>query len=307
MKTTVTHMGLPRTILVGVDDAGLSDHALRAAFELGSRLGARVELVHAVRSPAFEWSPLEMGPGPVPLEDLLAAASRSVNDHLRALELPRPRETSGDPVRVVPGVPAAALLRAAREQKADWIVLGTHERRGWIDFGSTARAVLAKSELPVWIQSRPVQPITRILAPVDLSEESMQALSLACALAEALEASVHAVHFFDVASLYATTPDALGFMPRIAAEDVRAGAVEKFGTSMSAFDWRGVRHTTQIADGKAVAGILELAAASDLVVMGTHGRTGLAAAILGGVAQAVLRHAEVAVLAVPYPRRKFVL
>jgi hypothetical protein len=61
---------------------------------------------------------------------------------------------------------------------ADLIVLGALRRRPAIDFGSTARAVLAKATCPVWVQPGPVGTIRRILVPVDLSDLGADGLAL---------------------------------------------------------------------------------------------------------------------------------
>jgi nucleotide-binding universal stress UspA family protein len=53
------------------------------------------------------------------------------------------------------------------------------------------------------------------------------------------------------------------------------------------------------ADGDPAATIVERAEASDLVVMGTHGHTGISRAVLGSCAHRVLRHATTPVLVVP--------
>ena len=73
----------------------------------------------------------------------------------------------------------------------------------------------------------------------------------------------------------------------------------------AAWDWGGVEHSTAFLDGAAIEGILDRSVGSDLVVIGTHGRTGLSLAVLGGVAHAVLRGSQVPILAVPCPDRVF--
>jgi len=69
--------------------------------------------------------------------------------------------------------------------------------------------------------------------------------------------------------------------------------------------WRGVAHTSTFADGAPTEKILELSEAADLVVMGTHGRTGLASVLLGNVAYGVLKRSEKPVLALRHPERSF--
>jgi nucleotide-binding universal stress UspA family protein len=141
--------------------------------------------------------------------------------------------------------------------------------------------------VPVWIQARPVRRITRILAPIDLSEDSLRALSSASALAKALGASVCAVHFFGGAGMYA--------------------ARAAFEKAVSGFDWQGVEHSAKFLEGEAIEGILELSQSAELIVLGTHGWTGLASAVLGSVAHSVIQRSDRPVLAIPHPARKFLL
>ena len=59
--------------------------------------------------------------------------------------------------------------------------------------------------------------------------------------------------------------------------------------------------TSRFAEGRSVPTILESQDSIDLIVMGSHGRTGLNAAVLGNTAYSVLRKAEVPVLAIRRP------
>jgi nucleotide-binding universal stress UspA family protein len=358
---------IPETLVVGVDDRGMSDHAVRAAVDLGARLGANVELLHAVRVPILEWMGSDVTKGPAALGQALENAEPAINEHVRQLldtgrasdlystspahsvglpsrdetdapasrafgaafgsmtsdvgDFPRasdfdsrsatsnvasPTLTSDLHVRVVPGTPTEVLLAAAQHANSAVIFLGQHEKRGLVDFGSTARAVLARGTVPVWIQTRPEQPVQRILVAVDLSQDSLRALAFACRLAGPLGATIRAVHVFDARALYASlTPDPLGYTPPISVADVRDKLADDFERAMEAFDWRGVDHSVELREGKAEEAILELAGSSDLVVLGTHGRTGLALGVLGGVAHTVLKQSEAPVLAVPFPSRRF--
>jgi universal stress protein A len=209
---------------------------------------------------------------------------------------------------VIPGAPAKVLLEEVRPNSSDWIVLGGHRKRDLLDFGSTMRAVFAKATVPVWIQSHPVHSIERILAPVDLSDESLMALAMACALAKVLHARVHALHCFNLG--ITVTPGALDYAAYGAAfptEDVLRAQRAKFESAMQGFDWRGVDPTIEFIEGIPTELILDRARTSDLIVMGTHGRTGLASVVLGGTAYSVLKRSEKPVLVTRHTDREFVL
>jgi nucleotide-binding universal stress UspA family protein len=307
MSKQLEHLSVPKTILVGVAEGPTSDHAIRAGCALGEKLGARVELVHAVRAPAHELSVVDPGRWPEGDDDARQLAAKHVGDHVRSLGIPALGRSGKGEIRVHIGVAAAVLLESTRTLGADLVVLGAHESRGIVDFGSTARAVLARGTVPVWVQPRPAGEIREILVPTDLSEDSLRALALARDLAVPFGARLRVAYVFDASPLYAITPDALGYVPATAVDQFRESAAAAFEAALARFDWRSVPYAAEFLDGRPTTAVLELAKRVDLVAMGTHGRTGLAAAVLGSVAHAVLRGSEAPVLVVPHPRRRFLL
>ena len=277
--------------IVGVDGEGHADPAIRAAFKIARRLGLEVELVHAAEVPHLFWQHLE--------EADVGAARKATLERLAASLDGEGLAESGLDQRlvVVPGPPARALLERARELDARLIVLGRHVGHGILDFGDTVRAVLARADCPVWVQAgEPAEP-RRILVPIDLSEESLQALALARDWAQAFGASISVLHCF-------VRPE-LGFVlgypipfPTSVVDSARDTAEEEFKGALEGFDWRGVAHEESFVEADPGTEILERQAEADLIVMGTHGRTGLSGAILGSVAVSVLREARVPVLAI---------
>jgi len=298
----------PRVLLAGVDAEGLGDHALDAALALEKSLGARLVLVHAVGTAALDWEIVEAPRESARSTGILERASRVMLQHVRV----RLRAHGEDGrraeglLRVVLGPPARVLIEAARELDADMILLGTHKRRGWVDFGSTVRAVLARAPKAVWLQSSPVGPIRNILCAVDLSEESLLALGHACALARSCAATVAVVHVFQASRyMLSTWPEYPDFGAPFALEQLREAERAEFTRALEGFDWQGVRHELRTLEGEPQEAILDLAHAHDLVVLGTHGRTGLASALLGNVAYSIMRRCEKPVLAIRHPERRF--
>jgi len=314
---------LPDLIVVGVDEKGLADHAVRLGLDLGRRLGARVDLVHAV-APLLElWSevyPLRSSgfiPGQLErawnkiharLRPILEPAGRGRTVAQAGPDRARAASRRRHAVRVLPGTPAGVVLDAARGKKTAWILLGRHDQRGWLEFGSTLRAVFARSTVPVWIQARRAEPIRRILVPVDLSEESLSALATARALAKVFGASVRVVHCFHLSpiSLAGIGASTLSSAAPMLAEARRAEKTA-FDRTMARFPWGGVRHTGSFLDGEPGARILQASRDADLVVLGSHGRTGLSSVLLGGTAYAVLKRSKKPVLIVRTPGRKYLV
>ena len=320
MKNVRSPLRPGSAIVVGVDESGLSDDAVRRGEELGKVWSARVHLVHAAPALPEVWPGMDPARGEALSVECLDAARKHVGRRVRSvleeaartrapsaggvLALDAPPET--DRVEVWPGPPAQVLLERVRAEDAGLLVLGTHRKRAFLDFGNTLRAVYAKSTVPVWVQPGAIEPIRRIVAAVDLSEESLAALAAACVLGRTFGASIRAVHVFRVdAAVLAGVPGSTWETIDYPIERIRTAERESFEGTMRDFDWKGVAHETEFADGEPAGILLDRAGEADLVVLGTHGRTGLASVVLGGVAYSVLKQATKPTLAVPRPRRSF--
>ncbi|NHN61385.1 MULTISPECIES: universal stress protein [Halorussus] len=134
-----------------------------------------------------------------------------------------------------------------------------------------------------------------ILVPVDGSEQSSRALDHAVGHAETYDAAVHLLFVVDVASLPAEV-DAAPVAERLDTygERIVAGAADRVGAADVD------RIETAVVPGVPHQAILDYADDNDvdLVVMGTHGRTGLDRYLLGSVTERVVRRSPVPVLAV---------
>lgn len=140
--------------------------------------------------------------------------------------------------------------------------------------------------------------IEQILCPVDLSEISGQALRDAVILARWYEAAVTVLEV--VSEPFPPTP----FAPATAATltpDERADFENGLETFVAGLVKDGVDLTTTVKEGRVVQEILQTARAlpADLIVLGTHGRSGFERLLLGSVTERVLRKATCPVLAVP--------
>ena len=138
--------------------------------------------------------------------------------------------------------------------------------------------------------------ITRILVPIDFSRDADAACSYASALAAAFDASLHLLHVVEdplAAGVWSSeiyTSEIAGLqinLVRDAEQRLRGYASGKAGEI-----------TTEVRTGNVARVVLEFAKekAIDLIVMGTHGRTGLAHAVMGSVAERVVRLAPCPVL-----------
>ncbi len=136
----------------------------------------------------------------------------------------------------------------------------------------------------------------KILVPHDFSEHSDCALGTALELAGALGARIVLVHVFDRPQAMFEPYGILPVEPRIA--ELPKAASDRLQQELDRVTAAGVEAEAKVLEGHAFEKILEQVETSgaDLVVMGTHGLTGLPHAVLGSVAERVVRLAPCPVL-----------
>jgi universal stress protein A len=141
--------------------------------------------------------------------------------------------------------------------------------------------------------------IHKILLPTDFSESSERAVGYAAALARSLGASVHLMHVLEEPRM---TRGPLHFLaPDTVAHDHEYHECRTKLAALGATLQNGVaRITTEVRIGSPAQAIVDAAVhyGSDLIVMATHGRSGLPHLVLGSVAEQVVRRAPCPVLAV---------
>lgn len=143
--------------------------------------------------------------------------------------------------------------------------------------------------------------LRRILCPIDFSDYSRHALDHAVTIARWYESAVTVFYVHPVVPMAASAPGAPLFPPLLATSRDRDRVIE----SMRCFAGSGpgdeVPMAFEVVEGAAAAVILERAQTlpGDLIVMGTHGRSGFERLVLGSITEKVLRKASCPVLSVP--------
>jgi universal stress protein A len=135
-----------------------------------------------------------------------------------------------------------------------------------------------------------------IIHPTDFSERSQYAFWLACALARDYGARLTVLHVAAVP----TVVYGEGVVPPDP-EELRAAVQEQLDRLQ--VPHADVRAERRLEQGDTVEEILRVAqeARADLIVMGTHGRTGLGRLLMGSVAEQIVRKAACPVLTVKAP------
>ena len=153
--------------------------------------------------------------------------------------------------------------------------------------------------------------ISQILVPVDFSDPSRAALDYAATLAQTFGATLDVLHVWEAPSF---APRASGLISSGPGEPTLDELIRRSADeSLDGFVEKARKHGVTVRSSRTVRGVpwhTIVAAAKegnyDLVVIGTHGRTGLPRVLLGSVAENVVRHAHCPVLSVrpkdPRPR-----
>jgi nucleotide-binding universal stress UspA family protein len=146
-------------------------------------------------------------------------------------------------------------------------------------------------------------PIKRIMVATDFSEGSDAAMERAFELARTLGASLDIVHVLDTALLAA--PAALGAMPLVEPEALMSEIDTALSARVEMAHKAGLVCQSDALDGFPPKEIVRHAqkTGADLIVVGTHGRTGVAHAIMGSVAERVVQRSSCPVLVIPPERR----
>lgn len=139
-------------------------------------------------------------------------------------------------------------------------------------------------------------PVKHILVPTDLSEYADYALDYAIALAQKLQARLTLLHIIHLTPLAMGDIGGAGLVPYL--EEMEADAQQRMQTLLNRVHQEGLQGEIAVVQGVPFQTIIDRAGNEevDMIVMGTHGRTGLIHALMGSVAEKVVRLAPRPVL-----------
>jgi nucleotide-binding universal stress UspA family protein len=290
------------SIVCGTDFSEHAAQAVEAAAALAKRLGEPLVLVHAVDKEARTALPAD-------LHDSLCLFERAqLHEELERLRAAKVEVT--DDFRV--GKPDAVLVEAALAQHARLLVVSSHGRKPpqrWV-LGSIAERTAEASPVPTLVV-RAAAPFTawmagkrrlRVFVGADFSAESdaalrwvawLQQLGACDVVATYLEPTVPAGGPFDLMPSPIVV-EMLAQTDRVQARSFRQRVRAALGTS-------GVRVQIEKGWGRSDAHLIEMARKerTDLIVVGTHQRHGLARVGHLSVSRGVLHHAPMSVACVP--------
>lgn len=283
-------------ILAATDFSTRSNRALRQAALLAQSSGATIVMVHVVDDDQ-----------PAPLMQMeVREAERILAEQIDAMV-----ELKGLDCRaiVLSGSPFAGILQAAASVSADLIVMGAHRRHILRDIfiGTTVERVIRTGTVPVLMVNNEAQRrYENVVAPVDMSESSANALSKAIGLGLMAGVRTTLLHaFFPMAKgkMFIAGADKASIDEHV--EDARQRARDELvaflvENGLNERDW--TLRLEEGAPGESIARTVK-ALQPDLLIMGTHGRSGILKALIGSVTEEALRSLDVDILAVPPARQ----
>jgi nucleotide-binding universal stress UspA family protein len=294
-------------ILVPIDFSRSSLKAIPYALAISRQFGADVHLLHV--TDVTQQPPPSLLTLPV-----LPQAEWNQRFMKRLQALAMKYRTNGNISALEPrtGVAYEEICTVARELKADLIVISTHGYTGYkrLFLGSTTERVVQHSSCPVLVvrqhlsnrngvvdlRTRSGFWLKKILVPTDLSKCSQIAFEYGLQLASDFNAEFRLVCVIN--------PHAYPFGDKYAALDPAElmrkteDATQKRMRSMAAK--AQTRYSVRVLHGSPAIEICNAANETvDLLIISTHGRTGLGHILIGSVAEHVVRHAHCPVLVIP--------
>jgi nucleotide-binding universal stress UspA family protein len=293
-------------MLVPLDGSSLAEVALPPAAYLARKMDASVTLVHIIERSA---SAEVHGDRHLTSTDeayayLGDAAGRAfppgqkVERHVHTTEM--------DDV-------ALGIVNHIEELRPDLIVMCTHGRGGLRDvlYGSIAQQVVAHGTIPVLLiqpsaeGERPPFLCRRLLVPLDGTPEHEQGLEAAVEIAQACRSDMHLVLVIptlgtlsgDRAGVGRLLPGATTHLLELSCQGAEAHLLDH----IKRLQVQGLPVTAEVARGDPAAAIVRTAVRvqADMIVLGTHGRTGVDAFWSGSIAPRVSGRSRLPLLLVP--------
>lgn len=293
-------------LLVPLDGSHLAEAALPAAAYLAQALSAKVTLIHIIERdppPAVHGEPHLRDPEEAHTY-LADVAGRAFPAHLSVEQ--HVHTTQADDV-------AQTIVSHINELGLDLIVMCTHGRSGWHDwlFGSIAQQVLALDMTPVLLvrptgdSTFPAFVCQQLLVPLDGQTDHEQGLRVAERLAQSLGAKLHLVMVVPTLQTLSGQKAATGrLLPGATTallDLTEQDAVAYLEQHVAHLQANGLKITAEVDRGDPAANIARAVKQvnADLVVLGTHGKKGVAAFWAGSLTPKLLSRFSVPLLMAP--------
>ncbi|MCB9003858.1 MAG: universal stress protein [Ardenticatenaceae bacterium] len=283
-----------KKILIPLDGSELAERALQPALSIAQATSATLVLLRVI-------PPLFLSVDPIVYDQISQQSEDEALAYLRDLQSRQiPPETAVHLV-TISGPVAGTILQYAQEHACDLIIMSSHGRSGvsrWV-YGSVAEKVLHGACCHVFIIRAQIESELfthkRILVPLDGSELAEKALPPAVSLAHALGVEIVILGVIPPAHLTietTTMKQQADYLESHESEDAQA----YMQTIRASLSGQNLINQVETIKGPVAETIIDYANTHriDLIVMSSHGRSGIGRWIFGSVTEKVLRGASVA-------------
>ena len=292
-------------MLVPIDLSEESYRALEFALPLAKRFGATVHVVHVYEG-AHQFS--SIATSPVLWSDVEIA--RRLAEKVQRISGTRPLTKD---CHIRSGKPFQEITATAQELKADLIVIATQGHSGFkhLALGSTTEKIIRHAPCPVLVVREatrgPIRTaaegivLEKILVPVDFSDCAKEGAKYASVFATRVGADLLLMHVLRPPDYMAAEGTFAGLDGPQLDETALLEAEDKLDEMVNFLPLVGISAETQVEVGTPIDKLAEATARPDvdMVITSTHGYTGVRHALLGSVAEHLVRRANCPVLVVP--------
>ncbi len=289
-------------ILVPLDGSALGELALAYMKELAPAFNSEVHLISVYERRDAEYRRMVQG--------YLEKVAEQTSSDFEKLNL----SNTVKPV-VLDGDPAAEIIGYAQQKKIDLIVIVSHGHSGIMPWtmGSTVNKVVHNTRTPVLLvrasmvnsMHESVKFFGKILLPLDGSKVGEAALSYVSEIAQKLKSEVTLISVIELGQRVHTIggKDYISFTEQ-QVESMMAEATEYLAATSKKLSDKGINVRSVMKDGNAAGEIIDFAKESNLhlVVMSSHGRSGMRGWVFGSVSNKVLQSGKVSLLLINAPQ-----
>jgi nucleotide-binding universal stress UspA family protein len=297
-------------ILFATTASPTCDNAAKVAFDLAMKWDARLYVFHVLGYPTRGFSPFIVDTRTGETEEQDADYTEWVKEEIKNTYDSLLDDNTETTIEATVGIPHREILRMARKEDVDLIIMGSHTRQEDVGaaryrhvVGSTMQKVAKAARCPVVIISRPCTTCWKLFSNIifgtDFSKAADSAYLFAFKLANTVGARLHLFHACDInTGIVGPVKDQEEIETMI--EDAREKINTRYVSKMNGFD----NYDIEVREGTPYVEILKFAREKlgDLIVMAHHTREiDPELAVLGSTVEQVVLRAACPVASVNHP------
>lgn len=272
-------MKLLENILVPIDFSDSSEKVVDASVQLAKTFKSRITLLHVYSEEYF----------PKETERFLEIA---IKDNLEKVKT---KITEADievaEIMMERGVAFEKIIQIAQDRDVNVIMVGSGSKKENDNFklGTTVEKLMRKNQIPLWVvKNGAIKPIQKIVCPVDFSNSSIRAFQNAVTLTERFDTELNLIHVFEPVM---STSARLSVNAKEENKKRKELKEKELNDFLSNYQLDHIRLTKDLLMGVPFLEILRYIKRnnSDLLIMGTTGKTGLSKLLMGSVTEKVTR------------------